>query len=131
MTAIRADVSYLRNYPFQVTAGLEARWLDAASPNVIYPLDTGEDTFVGWGTHAWWYRGRWTPGSPAQPLLHSDQGDDRNAAARGRLSDGACLESWATSGTHAGLPRRHSRAAPTPTTTSAAACVPRARGASA
>ncbi len=62
MTAVRADVSYLRNYPFQVTAGLEARWLDAASPNVIYPLDPGKDTFVGWASHAWWYRGRWTPG---------------------------------------------------------------------
>ena len=61
MTAVRADVSYLRNYPFQVSAGLEARWLDQGSPNVIYPLDPGKDSFVGWATKAWWYLGRWSP----------------------------------------------------------------------
>jgi Flp pilus assembly protein TadD len=62
MTVVRADVSYLRNYPFQLTAGLEGRWLDQGSPNVNYPLDPGKDTFFGWTTRAWWYAGRWTPG---------------------------------------------------------------------
>ncbi|HEV8128161.1 MAG TPA: tetratricopeptide repeat protein [Candidatus Eisenbacteria bacterium] len=62
MTVLRADVAYLRNYPFQITAGLEGRWLKSGSPNVIYPLSSDKDNFFGWSSHAWWYLGRWTPG---------------------------------------------------------------------
>jgi tetratricopeptide (TPR) repeat protein len=61
MTVLRADLSYLRGYPFQLSVGLEGRWLDASSPNVIYALDPGKDAFFGWSTRAWWYKGRWTP----------------------------------------------------------------------
>jgi Tfp pilus assembly protein PilF len=65
MTVLRADVSMLRAYPFQIAAGVEARKLEAGATNVIYPL-LGDDEFTGWNARAWWFLGRWTPSVAAR-----------------------------------------------------------------
>ena len=56
----QAALSFLRYYPVQITAGIEARRFEARSPNVLFPLGQDDD-FFGFNTRVWGYAGRFTP----------------------------------------------------------------------
>lgn len=57
---IRADLALLRGYPFQASAGLEARRFTAGAAGVTHPLLQADD-FVGWNARTWVFLGRLTP----------------------------------------------------------------------
>ena len=58
--SVRADLALLRGYPFQATAGVEARRFSPGQAAVTYPL-LGVGHFVGWDARSWWFLGRLTP----------------------------------------------------------------------
>ena len=57
---VRADVAFLRGYPFQLAGGLDSRSLQSGAPGVTYPL-LGAGDFLGWNARTWWFLGRFTP----------------------------------------------------------------------
>ena len=62
---VRADLAFLRSYPFQVAGGVESRLLQPGVAGVTYPL-LGVGDFVGWNARAWWFLGRFTPSAGAR-----------------------------------------------------------------
>ncbi len=60
-TLVSGDLSLLRYYPIQLSAGATYEKLEARSPRVLYPL-RGDDHFLGLRGRAWGTWGRLTPG---------------------------------------------------------------------
>ncbi len=59
-TAFRGDLSFLRSYPVQASAGMAYQRFEARSPTVLFPLGSDKD-FVGFNARLWGYAGRLTP----------------------------------------------------------------------
>jgi tetratricopeptide (TPR) repeat protein len=59
-TAFRGDLSLLRRYPVQASAGIAYQRFEARNSTVLFPLGSDRD-FVGFNARLWGYAGRLTP----------------------------------------------------------------------
>jgi hypothetical protein len=102
--SLRADASFLRGYPVQLSVGGEWRAFDARSKAVLHPL-TGEDAFTGWNARLWTFAGRLTPSLAASRTFVALKGSDPATGALrfepGDLTDveGSLLWQWNARGT--------------------------------
>jgi tetratricopeptide (TPR) repeat protein len=59
-TAFRGDLSFLRYYPVQASAGFAYERFEARNPTVLFPLGSDKD-FLGFNARVWGYAGRLSP----------------------------------------------------------------------
>jgi len=79
-TGFRGDLSFLRGYPLQATAGMAYEKFEARSPFVLYPLG-GDKDFFGFNARVWTYLGRFSPSVGAtRDFIAIKTNDDRTGA---------------------------------------------------
>ena len=95
-TGLRGDVSFLRRYPVQITAGLAYQRFESRNPRVLYPLG-GDDDFVGFNSRVWGYLGRFTPSlgvSRDYIAIKTTDGTGANVLVPGGVTDAGLGLRW-------------------------------------
>jgi tetratricopeptide (TPR) repeat protein len=86
-TAFRGDLTFLRAYPVQASAGLSYQRFEARNPTVLFPLGSDKD-FVGFNARLWGYAGRLTPSLGATRDFIAIKTTDPGTGARALVPGG-------------------------------------------
>jgi hypothetical protein len=106
-TSFRGDLSFLRRYPVQASAGVLYQRFEARSPFVLYPLGSDKD-FVGFNARLWGYMGRFSPSIGSErdfiPIKTTDAGTGARVLVPGGVTnaDLGLRWDWSARGTASG-----------------------------
>jgi len=96
-TGISGELSLLRYYPIQLSAGLSYMRFEGRNPRALYPL-RGDDDFQGFTSRAWGYIGRVTPSLSVRrdfiPIKETDPATGARTLVPGGVTNAELSTTW-------------------------------------